>query len=110
MTNVIEYNPIAKSKALRKAMAKTTRIKELNLSTEMSQEDKDAVIINLATAKAMVTGKKLKDVVGGQTWYVEDLIEYSCLTPKERFEKEYNDCLIDEADEDDIEAFIESCM
>lgn len=105
-----ELNPAAKAKARRVALAKTKRIAQLGLSTEMSVEDKDQIILNLATAKAMLDGKQISDVIAGQEWYVNDLIEYSCLSPQERFDKEYNEAIVSECNDEEFYALLEEAM
>ena len=105
-----EMNPAAKAKARRIVLAKTKRISDLGLSTKMPVEAKDEIIFNLATAKAMLTGKQIKDVIAGQVWYVNDLIEYSCLTPQERLDLEYNQAVVVECSDQEFLGLVESYM
>lgn len=93
----MERDPIATTVALKNAVQKATRIKELGLTPDMSQEDIDRVITDLATAKALISGQKMSGFISGQEWYVNSLIAFSKLSSEEKLEAEYKRALIETA-------------
>lgn len=103
-----ELNPIVKAKAARIAIAKSKRISELDLTPQMSDEERDAKAYDLATAKALTDGGEVADYLEGQSWYVNDLCEFAALTPEQRFQVEYDKHIVAESSVDDIVAMIAS--
>ena len=75
--------------AFKKVTGKSTKIKELGITVELTDEEVDEVIIALAKAKAEREGTDWTSHVKGMRWYVEDLQTFSALNAEERLELEY---------------------
>jgi len=96
----MERNQQVLATAFKKAKRKIQRIKDLNIRPDLSEEEIDQIVTNLATAKALETeGKTVKDFLDGQQWYVEELIKASSMTGEELVNAEYDDSFADVATE-----------
>lgn len=103
----MELNHTVKARAAKRAIAKSKRIEHLGLRADMTQEERDAIATDLATAKALENdGSKVEDFLEGQSWYVNDLCEYAGKTPTERFQHEYDDLIVVESSVEDITTMI----
>jgi hypothetical protein len=95
-------NEQALAMAYRRAVAKSLKIKELEITPEMA-DDPDAVnamVKFMAERKAEKEGTEdWKQFVKGQRWYVEDLVAFSRLTAQERLDLEYKHAFPDIASE-----------
>ena len=98
----IERNPQAMAMAFKKCRGKIAKIQELSITPDMSEEDIEALIAKLATAKAEEDNSAMADHVKGQRWYVEGLIKFSGLTVEEQLEAEYEDSFADTASESEM--------
>lgn len=85
----MDRKPEAVSAACQDGIAKLEKIKQLGITADMSQEDQDALVEDLATAKALETEADIKDVRSGQRWYVESLVEFAGQEPEDQFETLY---------------------
>lgn len=96
--------------AFKKAKRKIARIKELGITPEITEEAADAIIENLATAKALEAGEKVADHLDGQQWYVESLVKASGMTAQELIDAEYEDSFGDIASEDEMTTALDALM
>lgn len=85
----MQKNQQAFAIALKRALAKSKKIKELGIKPDMSIEEQDQLVLSLAKGK-VTEGKTLKDFTKGQEWYVQDLVKFSALTAEERLDLEYS--------------------
>ena len=98
----MKKNPEAQAVAFKKCRSKILKIKALGITPDMSPEDEDKIVNDLATARAIEDGKSVDEVFAGQAWYVENLKEFSAMTPAEQLEFEYNDCFVRSASEEEL--------
>ena len=85
-----DKNAHALAMAYKRAVAKSLKIKELEITPDMSEEDIDAMVKFLAEAKAEKEGvDDWKQFLNGQRWYVEDLVAFSKLDAQQRLDLEY---------------------
>lgn len=97
---MMDRNPQAMTIAFKKCKGKILKIKELGITPDMSEEDVDALIEKLATAKCESDKTTtMAEQVKGQRWYVESLVKFSGLSTEEQFDSEYNDAFADNASE-----------
>jgi hypothetical protein len=84
----MQKNQQAMAIAIRRAVAKSKKIKELGITPNMTVEQIDTLILALS-AKKDVTERSSNDVVKGQEWYVNDLKAFSALSAQDRLDHEY---------------------
>jgi hypothetical protein len=97
---MIDKNPQARALAFKKCKGKLLKIKELAITPDLSEEDIDTLIENLAVAKAEAKGTTdMSEYVTGQRWYVEGLVKFSGMSTEEQFQAEYDDSFADTASE-----------
>ena len=82
-------NPQALTMAYKRVVGKSLKIKELEITSDMSEEDIDAMVKFLAESKANREGGDWKQYLKGQRWYVEDLVKFSGMNSQERLDHEY---------------------
>ena len=97
-----EKQPQALASGYRRAVGKLTKIKELKITPDMTQEAIDALVEKLAKAKGKEEGKDWKTKVDGQRWYVTDLVKFSGMELNEALEHEYSMAFPDTASEDEM--------
>jgi len=107
MTN---KHPEALASAYRRAVAKSSKIKELGISPDMTDEELDSTIELVAKAKADRDGVEWTTLVKGQRWYINDLKDFSELTANERLELEYTNSFPDVASELEMLNQLEAMM
>ena len=105
-----DKNPQAMALGFKRARAKTLKIKELGITSEMSEDAVDELVKKLAELKAEAELGDWKKYVKGQRWYIEDLIEFSKLKGRERLDYEYKQAFPDTADEDEMLDALEHLM
>jgi len=106
-----EKNAQALAAAYNRAKAKSLKIKELGITSKIT----DAATEKLIKALAV---KKLEDnpemdmakAVKGQRWYVTDLIAFSVLDTADRLDYEYQAAFAYNATEDEMLAELEKAM
>lgn len=96
---MIDKNPQALALAFKKCKGKLLKIKELSITPDMSEDAIEALIENLATAKAVEKETNVAEVLAGQRWYVEGLVKFSGMTTEEQLQAEYDDSFADTASE-----------
>lgn len=97
---MIDKNEQALAMAYRRAVAKSLKIKELEITPDMSEEDIDGMVKWLSELKAEKEGSEdWKQFLKGQRWYVEDLIAFSKLDAQQRLDLEYRNSFPDVATE-----------
>lgn len=97
---MVDKNEQALAMAYRRAVAKSLKIKELEITPDMSEEDIDGMVKWLSELKAEKEGKEdWKQYLKGQRWYVEDLIAFSKLDAQQRLDLEYRNSFPDVATE-----------
>lgn len=85
-----DKNAHALAMAYKRAVAKSLKIKELEITPDMSEEDIDAMVKFCAELKAEKEGHDdWKQFLKGQRWYVEDLVAFSKLDAQQRLDLEY---------------------
>lgn len=85
-----DKNAHALAMAYKRAVAKSLKIKELEITPDMSEEDIDAMVKFCAELKAEREGvDDWKQFLKGQRWYVEDLVAFSKLDAQQRLDLEY---------------------
>ena len=85
-----DKNAHALAMAYKRALAKSLKIKELEITPDMSEEDIDAMVKFCAELKAEKEGvDDWKQFLKGQRWYVEDLVAFSKLDAQQRLDLEY---------------------
>ena len=98
-----DKNEQALAMAYRRAVAKSLKIKELEITSDMTEEDIDAMVKFLAEAKAAKEGNEdWKQYLRGQRWYVEDLVAFSGLDAQGRLDLEYRNSFPDVASEQEM--------
>jgi len=95
----MDKNQHALALAFKKARAKSSKIKELGIHPDMSEQEIEAMIIAQAKAKAEADGDEWTTHIKGQRWYIESLIAFSALNAQERFDTEYEDAFAEVASE-----------
>lgn len=85
-----EKNPQALTMAYKRVVGKSMKIKELEITPDMTEEQVDHMVKFLAEAKAEREGGDWKQFLKGQRWYVEDLVKFSGMTGEERLNLEYS--------------------
>lgn len=100
-------NPQITAVAFKKAKAKLAKIKQLGILPDMTVEAIDALVMNLAEAKAIENSAPVANYVKGQQWYVQSLVDFAGLTAAERLDFEYNDCFAEVASEEELVAMLE---
>ena len=99
----MERNQKVAAQAFKKTKRKLQRIKELGITPDMTEEQIDKIVVDLATAKALDNeGSTVEDHLDGQQWYVESLVKASGMTSQEVFEAEYDDSFADVASDDEM--------
>jgi len=99
---MIDKNPQALALAYKKCKGKLLKIKELKITPDWSEKKIDALIENLATAKAVEKETNMSEHIAGQRWYVESLVRFSGLTIDEQLQAEYEDSFADSASESEM--------
>lgn len=100
---MIDKNEQALAMAYRRAVAKSIKIKELEITSDMSEEAIDAMVKFLAELKAEKEGTEdWKQYLKGQRWYVEDLVAFSKLDAQARLDLEYRNSFPDVATEKEM--------
>jgi hypothetical protein len=99
---LIDRNPQALALAFRKCKGKILKIKELAITPSMKEKDIEALIENLATAKAKAKVVDISETVAGQRWYVEQLVLFSGLSTEDQLTQEYDDSFADTASEGEM--------
>jgi len=105
---MIEKQPQALASAYRRAVGKLKKIKELEITPDMSTDEQDELVRLLAEHKAEQEGKDWKRFVSGQRWYVEELIKFSRMETHERLEYEYALSFPDTASEEEMLVALEA--
>ncbi len=96
-------NEQALAMAYRRAVAKSLKIKELEITSDMSEEGIDAMVKYCAELKAAKEGvEDWKQFLKGQRWYVEDLVAFSKLDAQQRLDLEYRNSFPDVASEQEM--------
>lgn len=100
---MIDKNEQALAMAYRRAVAKSIKIKELEIDPDMNEEAIDAMVKFLAELKAEKEGTEdWKQYLKGQRWYVEDLVAFSKLDAQARLDLEYRNSFPDVATEKEM--------
>ena len=105
-----EKNPQAQAVAYRRAVAKSAKIKELEIDPSIKQAGIDATIKFLAEKKGASEGKPWTEFVKGQRWYVEDLVKFANFDAQERLDYEYAQAFPDTATEHELLVALEKMM
>ncbi len=99
-------NPQVTATAFKKAKAKMKKIAQLSITPDMSEDEIDAIVMDLAEAKAIENNAPVGDFVKGQQWYVQSLVDFSGMTPQERLDLEYEDVFGEVASEEELLALL----
>jgi N-methylhydantoinase A/oxoprolinase/acetone carboxylase beta subunit len=98
----MDRKPEAVSAACQDGIAKLEKIKQLNVTADMSQEAQDELVERLSEAKAIEMECDIKEVRSGQRWYVESLVEFAGQEPEEQFDTLYRKQFARQATETEI--------
>jgi hypothetical protein len=79
--------------AFKQAKGIKDKILELAITASMDTNLKDELVIKLAKAKAVESGKPYTSHLSGMEWYVDSLVEKSQLTDKELLQTQYDELL-----------------
>ena len=104
-------NEQALAMAYKRAVAKSMKIKELEITPEMADNPDavDAMIKFMAEKKAEKEGTEdWQQFLKGQRWYIEDLVRFSSLNAEERLDLEYKHAFPDIASEEEMLNSLES--
>lgn len=105
----MQKNQQASAIALRRTLGKSKKIVDLGITPTMTVDEKDALIRKLTDQKlAKDPSLDRKDVMNGQDWFVNELIEFSALKPQERLDKEYAQAFPEVADDNEGLAAVEA--
>lgn len=94
--------------AFRKAKGKKGAIKRLGITPEMDNDARRDLVISLAEAKSEKDGVPVENLIDGQQWYVQSLIDFSGLTAVEQLDAEYADAFPEVASEDELLSALEA--
>lgn len=98
-----DKNAHALAMAYKRAVAKSLKIKELEITPDMDEEAIDAMVKFLAELKAEREGvDDWKQFLKGQRWYVEDLVAFSKLDAQQRLDLEYRNSFPEVATEQEM--------
>ena len=107
----MDKNQEALALAFKRARAKSLKIKELAIEPDMAKEAIEELVEVGAKDKAeRMVETDWTQYVKGQRWYIEDLIEFSGLSPQERLNHEYDQCFADVASEAEMLATLEGLV
>lgn len=98
----MDRKPEAVSATCADGMAKLEKIKQLGITSDMSQDSQDELVERLSEIKAIETETDIKDIRAGQRWYVESLVEFAGLEPEDQFEHLYRKQFAKQANEAEI--------
>lgn len=100
---MIDKNEQALAMAYRRAVGKSLKIKELEITPDMTEDAIDAMVKFCAETKAKKEGTEdWKQYLKGQRWYVEDLVSFSKLDAQQRLDLEYRNSFPDVATEQEM--------
>ncbi len=93
-----ERNSIALALAYKRARAKKLKIKEIGLTTDITEDEINILVKKFAEAKAEREGKQAKDLYRGQRIYIAGLIEFAAIkSGEEAIDYEYQNAFADAA-------------
>ncbi|WAK44710.1 hypothetical protein vBAmePPT11V19_00084 [Alteromonas phage vB_AmeP_PT11-V19] len=110
----MEKKPEALQAAFLDAKRKLEKIKQLGITPDMEEDDVDALVEDLSTAKALKEhsengdGPTVADLRNGQQWYVESLIEFSGMSAQEQIDSCYEQKFAEQASEMEMIAALEA--
>ena len=106
----MEYKEELLPLAFKQSKAIRSKIAELGITPNMSEEQKDELIVSLAEEKAKETGKPYTAHLKGMEWYVRTLAEKSALSAKDLLETQYKEMLPYNSSFDELAAMLEEEM
>lgn len=100
-------NQQAQAVGFRRAAGKLRRIKELGITSDMSEKAIEKLVIQLAEAKAVELAgtpdeKPAKDLIKGQEWFVRQLVEAAGKNSQELLDEEITQAFPDVATHDEL--------
>ena len=99
-------NPLVMATAAKKAVSMLGKIQQFGITKDMSEDATDALVMDLATAKAIEMNKPVAECVKGQEYYVGMLKDFQGMTPLQRLDNQYNDVFFEVASEEEILALL----
>jgi len=106
----MKKNQHALALAFKKAKAKGSKIKELGITPDMSEQDIEDMIVTQAKLKAELDDSAWTTHIKGMRWYIESLVKFSSLEAEERLDAEYEEAFADVASEAEMLAKLEELM
>ena len=85
MSTIMKDTPEMRSAAYKEAINRKNQMKLHGITADMSEKEADDKIIEMAKAKAELTGKPFKTLISGQEWYVTELIAFAGMSADERY-------------------------
>ena len=106
----MDKNQHALALAFKKAKAKSKKIKELNIHSDMTEQEVEDTIVVQSKAKAETAGDGWTTHIKGMRWYVESLVKFSGLDAQARLDTEYEDAFVEVASEAEMLAKLQDLV
>jgi hypothetical protein len=84
--SIMSDTPEMRSAAYKEAIQRKNQMVMHGITADMTQEELDAKVIDLAEAKSILTGKPVSTLAAGQEWYVNDMHAFSLMNAQERYD------------------------
>jgi len=84
--SIMSDTPEMRSAAYKEAIQRKNQIVMHGITADMTQEQLDAKVIDLAEAKSILTGKPVSTLAAGQEWYVNDMFAFAQMNAQERYD------------------------
>jgi hypothetical protein len=84
--SIMSDTPEMRSAAYKEAIQRKNQIVMHGITADMTQEQLDAKVIDLAEAKSVLTGKPVSTLAAGQEWYVNDMHAFAQMNAQERYD------------------------
>ena len=94
-------NPLAQKRAYDTVRQRIQAAKSLGISARTTEDELRKIAVELATAKAEVTGKEPNEELSGQLWYVHDIHNVITSSAEEALDNAYLAALGDVPDAED---------
>lgn len=103
-------NAEARAKGFRSALGKSLKIKELKITSSMTEDEIDMLVELRSKAKAESEGGDWKKYVAGQRWYIEDLVKFAQMPAIDRLSGEVERAFPDVATETEMLEALEALI
>ena len=100
--SIMSDTPEMRSAAYKEAIQRKNQVTLHNITADMTQDQLDAKIIELAEAKSVLTGKPVSSLAAGQEWYVNDMFAFSAMSAEERYQWGRSQSFADTASDNEL--------